>query len=85
MINKGLLDAPVFSLRMGRTEQDAGEVVFGGTDSSAYTGTIVYAPVRRKAYWEVALDAVTFAGDTLALKNTGAAIDTGRLSSSYSK
>jgi saccharopepsin len=77
MINKGLLDAPVFSFRLGASEQDGGEAIFGGIDDSAYTGKISYAPVRRKAYWEVELESVSFGDDILELENTGAAIDTG--------
>ncbi|KAG9317680.1 Asp-domain-containing protein [Chiua virens] len=77
MINQGLLDEPVFSFRLGSSEEDGGEAVFGGIDPSAYTGKITYAPVRRKAYWEVELEKVSFGNDVLDLDNTGAAIDTG--------
>ncbi|KAF8655275.1 hypothetical protein AX16_003175 [Volvariella volvacea WC 439] len=77
MINQGLLAEPVFSFRLGSSESDGGEAVFGGIDSSAYRGKITYVPVRRKAYWEVALDKVSFGSDELELENTGAAIDTG--------
>jgi saccharopepsin len=77
MINEGLLDEPVFSFRIGSSEEDGGEAVFGGVDHSAYTGSIEYAPVRRKAYWEVELEKVSFGDDFLELENTGAAIDTG--------
>ncbi|EGO01922.1 hypothetical protein SERLA73DRAFT_177556 [Serpula lacrymans var. lacrymans S7.3] len=77
MIDQGLLDEPLFSFRLGSSEDDGGEAVFGGIDSSAYTGSITYVPVRRKAYWEVELEKVSFGGDELDLENTGAAIDTG--------
>jgi len=77
MVNKGLLDQPVFSFRLGSSEDDGGEAVFGGIDDSAYTGKITYVPVRRKAYWEVELEKVSFGDETLELENTGAAIDTG--------
>ena len=77
MINQGLLDAPVFSFRLGSSEDDGGEAVFGGIDESAYTGKIDYVPVRRKAYWEVDLEKVAFGDDELELDRTGAAIDTG--------
>ncbi len=77
MINQGLIDEPVFSFRLGSSEYDGGEAVFGGIDSSAYTGEISYVPVRRKAYWEVELQKVSFGDDELELENTGAAIDTG--------
>nr|GAT59467.1 aspartic peptidase A1 [Mycena chlorophos] len=77
MVNQKLIDEPVFAFRLGKTEDDGGEAVFGGIDDSAYTGEIQYAPVRRKAYWEVELDKIAFGDDVLDLENTGAAIDTG--------
>ena len=77
MVNQGLLDAPVFSFRLGSSEEDGGEAIFGGIDESAYSGKIDYVPVRRKAYWEVELEKVAFGDDELELDNTGAAIDTG--------
>ena len=77
MINKGLIDQKVFSFRLGSSEEDGGEAIFGGVDESAYSGEITYAPVRRKAYWEVELNGVSLGDDVLELENTGAAIDTG--------
>ena len=79
MIDQGLLDEPVFSFRIGSSEDDGGEAVFGGIDHSAYTGKISYVPVRRKAYWEVELEQISFGDEILELENTGAAIDTGKL------
>ena len=77
MINQNLIDKPVFSFRLGSSEQDGGDAIFGGIDESAYTGSISYVPVRRKAYWEVELEKVSFGDDELELESTGAAIDTG--------
>ena len=77
MMNKKMIDAPVFSFRLGSSEDDGGEAIFGGIDDSAYTGSIQYVPVRRKAYWEVELQKVALGNDDLDLENTGAAIDTG--------
>lgn len=74
--NQGLLDRPVFSFRIGDSEADGGEAVFGGIDDSHYTGKIEYVPVRRKAYWEVELEKIKFGNEVLELENTGAAIDT---------
>lgn len=78
MIDQGLVDEPVFSFRLGDSENDGGEATFGGVDHSAYTGSVTYVPVRRKAYWEVELEQVGFGDDVLDLEMTGAAIDTGR-------
>ncbi|KAI6035690.1 Asp-domain-containing protein [Pisolithus marmoratus] len=76
MLDQGLLDEPVFSFRIGSSEEDGGQATFGGIDESAYSGDITYAPVRRKAYWEVELNKVTLGSEELELNNTGAAIDT---------
>lgn len=80
MINNKLIDSKVFSFRIGSSEEDGGEAIFGGVDETAYRGKIQYAPVRRKAYWEVELNSVKLGDDVLELENTGAAIDTGMLS-----
>lgn len=77
LVNQGVISEPVFSFRLGSSEDDGGEAIFGGIDPSAYSGKIDYAPVRRKAYWEVELEKVSFGDDDLELENTGAAIDTG--------
>lgn len=80
LVNRGLLDEPVFAFRMGRSEEDGGEATFGGIDHSAYKGKLTYAPVRRKAYWEVELSKIGFGSEELELENAGAAIDTGQSS-----
>ncbi|KIR53730.1 saccharopepsin [Cryptococcus gattii Ru294] len=77
MLNQDLLDDPVFSFRLGSSENDGGEAIFGGIDKSAYSGSLHYVPVRRKGYWEVELESISFGDDELELENTGAAIDTG--------
>lgn len=77
MINAKLLDSPVFSFRLGSSEEDGGEVIFGGIDDTAYKGKIDYVPVRREAYWEVELEQITFGDSVLEFESTGAAIDTG--------
>lgn len=77
IVDAGLLDEPVFSFRVGDTEEDGGEALFGGVDHTAYSGKLHYVPVRRKAYWEVELEKIQFGDEVLEFENTGAAIDTG--------
>ncbi|KAL9624524.1 MAG: hypothetical protein Q9160_001188 [Pyrenula sp. 1 TL-2023] len=78
MVNQGLLDEPVFAFYLGDTNAGTeSEVTFGGVDTSHYTGKMVKLPLRRKAYWEVELDAITFGGETAELDNTGVILDTG--------
>jgi len=77
MIEQGLLDEPVFAFYLGDTDADKSEVIFGGIDDSHYTGKMINIPLRRKAYWEVDLDAITFGDSTAPLDDTGAILDTG--------
>ena len=76
MVDKGLVDKPVFGFYLG-DESEGSELVFGGVDEALYTGKMTYIPLRRKAYWEVDLDSITFGDDTAELDGTGVILDTG--------
>ncbi len=76
MIDQGLLDEEVFAFYLGSTEEES-MATFGGIDKSHYTGKMVKIPLRRKAYWEVNLDSISFGGESADLDNTGAILDTG--------
>ncbi|KAF8250141.1 peptidase A1, partial [Wilcoxina mikolae CBS 423.85] len=76
MIEQNKLDEPVFAFYLSSTEQQS-EAIFGGIDKKHYTGKMVKLPVRRKAYWEVDFDAITFGDQAASLENTGAIVDTG--------
>jgi len=79
MIEQGLLDDPVFAFYLGNadSEGDESEATFGGINKDHYTGKITEIPLRRKAYWEVDLDAITFGDSTAELESTGVILDTG--------
>ncbi|RDL31871.1 putative Vacuolar protease A [Venustampulla echinocandica] len=78
MLDQKLLDEPVFAFFLGDTnEGEESEVTFGGVNKDHYTGKITEIPLRRKAYWEVDLDAITFGDSTAELDNTGVILDTG--------
>ncbi|KAF2088581.1 extracellular aspartic protease [Saccharata proteae CBS 121410] len=79
MLEQGLLDEPVFAFYLSDTNDQGAESVatFGGVDKSHYTGEMTKIPLRRKAYWEVDLDAITFGDSSAELENTGAILDTG--------
>jgi len=76
LVNQGLIDEPVFSFYLGDAEQGS-EMVLGGVSKDHYSGDIVKLPLRRKAYWEVSLDAITYGDETAEFENTGAILDTG--------
>lgn len=80
MIDQGMLDEPVFAFYLGDTangEGDESEAMFGGINKDHYTGKMTKIPLRRKAYWEVDLDAISFGDATAELDNTGVILDTG--------
>lgn len=79
LLNQGLLDEPVFSFYLGDTNKDGdeSEATFGGVDKSHYSGELIKIPLRRKAYWEVDLDAIAFGDEFAELENTGVILDTG--------
>merc|ERR1711939_1238363 len=78
ILDQGLLDGPVFAFYLSDTANgDESEATFGGIDKAHYTGDITYIPLRRKAYWEVDLDAITFGDETAEIDNTGVILDTG--------
>ncbi|KAF2456819.1 putative vacuolar protease A [Lineolata rhizophorae] len=78
MIDQDLIDEPVFAFYLSNTDDgDESEAVFGGVDKNHYTGDMTKIPLRRKAYWEVDLDAITFGDATAQLDDTGAILDTG--------
>jgi saccharopepsin len=79
MLDQGLLDKPVFAFYLGDTNNEGAEseVTFGGVDEDHYTGKLTQIPLRRKAYWEVDLDAITFGDETAEMDNTGVILDTG--------
>ncbi|KAL2023692.1 hypothetical protein VTK56DRAFT_1406 [Thermocarpiscus australiensis] len=76
MIEQKLIDEPVFAFYLTDTEGES-EVVFGGVDKDRYKGKITTIPLRRKAYWEVDFDAISYGDDTAELENTGVILDTG--------
>ncbi|KAL4906306.1 hypothetical protein BDW74DRAFT_151687 [Aspergillus multicolor] len=79
MINQGLLDEPVFAFYLGdaNKEGDSSVATFGGIDKDHYEGELIKIPLRRKAYWEVDLDAIALGNEVAELENTGVILDTG--------
>lgn len=77
MVNEGLLDDNVFAFYLGDAEADDSEVTFGGVNNDRYEGKLYNLPVRRKAYWEVDLDSISFGDSTAELEDTGVILDTG--------
>ncbi|XP_040325378.1 pepsin B [Herpailurus yagouaroundi] len=58
MMQQGQLTRPIFSFYFSRqpTYEYGGELILGGMNSQFYSGEIVWTPVTRELYWQVAID-----------------------------
>ncbi|KAA8591140.1 pepsin A [Etheostoma spectabile] len=78
MVSEGLVSQPMFSVFLSSQSEQGSEVVFGGVDSSHYTGQITWIPLSSATYWQIAMDSVTINGQTVACSGgCQAIIDTG--------
>ncbi|CAB1428657.1 unnamed protein product [Pleuronectes platessa] len=78
MIQQNLVSQPLFSVYLSSNAQQGSEVIFGGYDSSHYTGQISWIPLTSATYWQIKMDSVTINGQTVACSGgCQAIIDTG--------
>jgi len=66
MLDQKLISEPVFSFKLGQADKEDGELILGGIDKSAYTGTMVFEPLTRLGYWQVKMNSVSVGGAQLA-------------------
>ncbi|XP_054464971.1 pepsin A-like [Anoplopoma fimbria] len=78
MVNEGLVSQALFSVYLSSNSEQGSEVVFGGVDSSHYTGQISWVPLSSATYWQIKMDSVTINGQSVACAGgCQAIIDTG--------
>lgn len=80
---QGSISAAVVGVSFEPTTSDSdtnGELTFGGTDSSKYTGSITYTPLTTTSpaseYWGID-ESITYGSDTTILDSTAGIVDTG--------
>ncbi|XP_060664019.1 lysosomal aspartic protease-like [Drosophila nasuta] len=82
MVSQKLVDDSVFSFylaRDGTSTTQGGELIFGGSDASLYTGDLTYVPISEQGYWQFTMDGATIDGQTLcsdcqAIADTGTSL-----------
>ncbi|XP_058136663.1 napsin-A isoform X2 [Dasypus novemcinctus] len=80
LVDRGLLDRPVFSFYLNRDpeEADGGELVLGGSDPTHYIPPLTFVPVTVPAYWQIRMERLQVAtGLTLCARGCAAILDTG--------
>ncbi|XP_034486466.1 lysosomal aspartic protease-like [Drosophila innubila] len=82
MVDQGLVDDSVFSFylaRDGTSTTQGGELIFGGSDSSLYSGELTYVPVSEQGYWQFTMASADIDGNNLcddcqAIADTGTSL-----------
>jgi len=81
MVKQNLIPAPIFSFYIIRHphggDEDGGELLFGGSDSSKYKGDMVYVPVTEQGYWEFHMDGMSVGGTEFCSGGCNAIADSG--------
>ncbi|KAG0053843.1 hypothetical protein BGZ83_000317 [Gryganskiella cystojenkinii] len=79
-IAAGLLAQPVFSVFLASERLFNGQgsqFLFGGIDSTKYTGSLTYVPVTTQGYWQILVQDLSFGAVSLGQTATQGVIDTG--------
>ncbi|KAH8266655.1 hypothetical protein KR018_007693, partial [Drosophila ironensis] len=81
MVSQGLVDSSVFSFYLARdgTSTQGGELIFGGSDSSLYSGDLTYVPVSQQGYWQFTMAGASIDGyglceDCQAIADSGTSL-----------
>ncbi|KAM6466301.1 pepsin A-like [Liasis olivaceus] len=66
MMSEGLVSQDLFSVYLSSDDQTGSFVMFGGIDSSYFTGNLNWVPVTADYYWQITLDSITMNGQSIA-------------------
>ncbi|NXU14425.1 CATE protein, partial [Pardalotus punctatus] len=80
MMAQNLVELPIFSVYMSPNPESpqGGELLFGGFDTSRFTGTLNWVPVTQQGYWQIQLDSIQLGGmATFCANGCQAIVDTG--------
>ncbi|XP_045430010.1 pepsin A [Pipistrellus kuhlii] len=78
MWNQRLISQDLFSVYLSPNGQSGSVVMFGGIDSSYYTGTLNWVPLSSETYWQITVDSITMNGEAIACSGgCQAIVDTG--------
>ncbi|OBZ89162.1 Rhizopuspepsin [Choanephora cucurbitarum] len=78
LISQGLISSPVFGVFLGKSSRGGGgEYIFGGYDSSKFTGSLKTVPIDNSdGYWGITVGSLSAGGSTVARSFSGI-LDTG--------
>ena len=81
-VDQKLVDEPIFSFFLGNSDDEAGELMFGGMNADHYSGDITWVNLLASTYWEITLgglniDGKSYVTDAKAIVDSGTSILTG--------
>ncbi|KAK8764020.1 hypothetical protein V5799_033371 [Amblyomma americanum] len=79
MVRQGVVRQPVFSLYLAKqpSEQNGGEIYFGGINAQRYTGDVSYVPVTEQAHWQIRMDNLQVKDTSVCTGGCNAVVDSG--------
>ncbi|XP_075436760.1 pepsin A-like [Ascaphus truei] len=78
MWSQSLIPQDLFSVYLSSDGQSGSFVLFGGTDTSYYSGNLNWIPLTAESYWQITVDSVSINGQVIACSGSCQAIvDTG--------
>ncbi|XP_025062737.1 pepsin A-like [Alligator sinensis] len=78
MMSQDLVSQDLFSVFLSSDEKNGSFVMFGGIDSSYYSGSLKWIPLSAETYWQITVDRISMNGQAIACGNgCQAIIDTG--------
>ncbi|XP_037284017.2 lysosomal aspartic protease [Rhipicephalus microplus] len=79
MVKQGVVRQAVFSLHLSKqpSEQNGGEIYFGGINTRRYTGDVHYVAVNKAGHWQITMDNMDVKGTKLCIGGCNAVVDSG--------
>lgn len=77
LVNQGLISKNFYSIYLNGPSATTGEIIFGGTDSSKYSGSLIAVPIVNPKRLEVNLDTLSFSDGTTFNATSTPVLDTG--------
>ncbi|XP_037499661.1 lysosomal aspartic protease [Rhipicephalus sanguineus] len=79
MVKQGVVREAVFSLYLSKqpSEQNGGEIYFGGINAQRYTGAVHYVAVSQAGHWQVVMDNIDVKGTKLCVGGCPTVVDSG--------
>ncbi|KAK8764019.1 hypothetical protein V5799_033373 [Amblyomma americanum] len=79
MVKQGVVRQPVFSLYLAKqpSEQNGGEIYFGGVNTHRHTGDVSYVPVTKTGHWQIRMDNIDVKGTRLCVGGCDTVVDSG--------